>query len=103
MIPKIEHIANQLQQARKDKALSQRALGEKVGLPQGHISNIEASKVDLKTSSLIELARVLDLELMLVPRQLINAVEALKSNKMTLKNGRQRPAYELEDEEDEND
>ncbi len=73
----IEHIAANLKAARKAKKLSQTELGAKVGLPQSHISKIESGRTDLKLSSLIALARALDLELTLVPRQLIPAVQSL--------------------------
>lgn len=74
----LENIAQELKAARNKKGLSQRELGAKVGIPQSHISKIENGAVDLKTSSLIELARALDLELMLVPRALIPAVQGLQ-------------------------
>ncbi|MCH9000308.1 MAG: helix-turn-helix transcriptional regulator [Proteobacteria bacterium] len=74
----VENIAQELKAARNNKGLSQRKLGAKVGVPQSHISKIENGTVDLKTSSLIELARALDLELMLVPRALIPAVQGLQ-------------------------
>lgn len=74
----VENIAQELKAARNKKGLSQRELGAKVGIPQSHISKIENGAVDLKTSSLIELARALDLELMLVPRALTPAVQGLQ-------------------------
>ena len=46
-------------------------------MPQAHISKIENAAVDLKLSSLVELARVLGLELMLVPRRLVPAVQTM--------------------------
>ena len=73
----IEPIVRQIKVARSARKLSQRALSAKVGLPQGHISRIEAGEVDLKLSSLVGLARALDLEPMLVPRQRIRAVDAV--------------------------
>ena len=73
----IEPIVRQIKVARSARKLSQRALSAKVGLPQGHISRIEAGEVDLKLSSLVGLARALDLEPMLVPRQRIKAVDAI--------------------------
>ncbi|MBL4574475.1 MAG: helix-turn-helix transcriptional regulator [Opitutaceae bacterium] len=65
----IAHIAQQIKEAREAKGLSQRALSKKVGIPQSHISKIENGTVNLQLSSLIELARVLELELMLVPKK----------------------------------
>ena len=70
-------LAEQLKAARAEKGLSQRALSQKIGVPQSHISKIENGQVDIKTSSLIEFARALGLEPMLVPRRLVPAVEAL--------------------------
>ncbi|MAW99921.1 MULTISPECIES: helix-turn-helix domain-containing protein [Stakelama] len=66
---------HRLRHARREKSLSQRALGERVGLPQSHISKIEQGAVDLQFSSLAELARALDLELTLVPRAAVAALE----------------------------
>ena len=73
----IEPMIRQLRKARGARKLSQRALGAKAGLPQGHISRIEAGEVDLKLSSLVGLARALDLEPMLVPRRQIKTVDAI--------------------------
>jgi transcriptional regulator with XRE-family HTH domain len=70
-------IAGTLRGAREAKGLTQRALAERAGVPQSHISRIESGAVDLQTSSLIQLARALDLELSLVPRQIVPAVDAL--------------------------
>ena len=72
-----EHIARALKAARESKGLSQRALSKKVGVPQGHISKIENGAVDLRLSSLIALARVLDLEMTLVPRKVMAAVQSI--------------------------
>lgn len=73
----IEHIVRTLRNAREARGLSQRALSAKTGITQGHISNIENGAVDLRISSLVELARVLDLELELVPRKAVTAVHAI--------------------------
>jgi len=73
----LQDIAGALKQARVRKALNQRALSKLSGVPQGQISKIENGAVDLRASSLIELARALDLELMLVPRRALPAVDAL--------------------------
>lgn len=71
----IEEIAASLREARIAKALTQKALGQRVGLPQSHISKIEKGAVDLKLSSLVEIARALELEITLVPRKALPAVE----------------------------
>ena len=77
MVYDIDHIAATLKAAREGKGLSQRALAQKAGVPQGHISKIENGAVDLRLSSLIALARALDLELTLVPRRVVPAVRSI--------------------------
>lgn len=68
-------IAADIRAARQAKALTQKELGQRVGLPQSHISKIEKGAVDLQLSSLVEIARALDLEAKLVPRKALPAVE----------------------------
>lgn len=72
-----EHIATTLKAARESRGLSQRALSKSTGVPQSHISKIENGTVDLRLSSLIALARVLDLEVTLVPRKSVSAVQSI--------------------------
>ena len=54
-----------------------RELSAKSGVPQSHISKIENGAVDLRTSSLVALARVLDLELELVSKKTVPAVKSI--------------------------
>ena len=49
----IEVIAVSVRETRIAKALTQKELGQRVGLPQSHISKIEKGAVDLKLSSLV--------------------------------------------------
>jgi transcriptional regulator with XRE-family HTH domain len=72
-----EDIIKALKHARQAKGLSQRALSSLIGVPQSHISKIESGGTDIRLSSLIELARVLDLELKLVPRKAVPAIETV--------------------------
>ena len=72
-----EHITSTLKTARKTKGFSQRELSKRAGVPQSHISKIENGTVDLRLSSLVALARILDLELMLVPRKTVSAVQSI--------------------------
>jgi transcriptional regulator with XRE-family HTH domain len=66
-----------LLKARHRKGLTQKQLSELLGLPQSYISQVEQGRHDVKTSTLTAWARVLDLELMLVPRQQVLAVSYL--------------------------
>lgn len=90
-------LLEQLKKVREEKGLSQRALSANVAIPQSHISKIENGQVDVQTSSLIELARALDLELMLVPRRIVPLVETLST---TTGQEFPRPAYRLGDGDD---
>lgn len=111
-----EHIAALLKEARENKGLSQRELAKRSGVPQSHISKIEAGAVDLRVSSLSALARALDLELVLVPRKAMPAVNSIvrSTSVRNLSNGHgkmpeqsesqsSRPAYSLDDDEEDND
>lgn len=102
MLNSIAHIVEILKKARMKKKLSQRDLSIKTGMPQGHISRIENGRIDLQTSSLIEISRTLDLELMLVPRNLVPTFQTLlQEDKKAL--GKQVPKYRLDQEEPEED
>lgn len=73
----LETLTEALRQARLAKGWSQRALSARAHLTQAQISRIENGEVDLQVSTLLELARSLDLDLQLVPRSAITAVEAV--------------------------
>ena len=91
-----EYIASTLKAAREARGLSQRDLSAKAGVPQSHISKIENGAVDLRVSSLVELARVLDLELMLLPRKTVSAVQSLVRSSSTQEGkAPQQPQKEL--------
>jgi transcriptional regulator with XRE-family HTH domain len=75
-----DDILRTLRAARESSGLSQRDLSSRVGVPQSHISKIESGATDLRLSSLVEMARALDYELVLVPRKLLSAVGAIVSN-----------------------
>jgi len=70
-------LVRKLVQARHSHGWSQRDLASKVGLPQVHISAIETGKVAPRFNTLLDLVRILDQDLVLVPRSLVPAVQAL--------------------------
>lgn len=72
----LEALTEAIRQARLAKGWSQRDLSARAHLTQAQISRIENGEVDLQVSTLIELARSLDLDLQLVPRTALVAVEA---------------------------
>lgn len=100
MSPNLQPLITELAAARREVKLSQRALGRKIGLAQSHVSKIERGAVDPQLSNLLEIARALGLELMLVPRRLVPAVRALTRPAVHEAGIEQLPAYRL-DETDE--
>lgn len=94
-----QELIDTLKKARRAKGLSQQVLAAKVSVPQSHISRIESGQVNLTLASFVEIARTLELDVMLVPRQMVALVKGFMQPKQT---GENRPAY-LPDEEDENE
>lgn len=72
----LESLTEVIRQARLAKGWSQRDLSARAHLTQAQISRIENGEVDMQVSTLIELARSLDLDLQLVPKTALVAVEA---------------------------
>jgi transcriptional regulator with XRE-family HTH domain len=84
-------ILAQLLQARKSREMTQEELANKSGLGQSQISQIEHQAINPQLSTIQDLARVLDLELMLIPRHLLSAVEGVLRGTA----GSDRPLYDL--------
>jgi transcriptional regulator with XRE-family HTH domain len=72
-----ESLIAQAREVREASGVSQRALSERAGLTQSHISQIESGKMEPGLSSFIDMTRALDLEVMLVPKKLVPAVLGL--------------------------
>lgn len=70
-------IASSIKAARLAKGWSQRELSSRASVVQPQISRFENGAVDLHLSTLVELARTLDLELKLIPRTALPAVTAV--------------------------
>lgn len=112
----LEYFSERLRDGRNAKHLSQRELSKLAGVPQSHISRIESNQVDLRLSSLIAIANALDLEVALVPRQAMPAVQSIArqaAQKMAALRNRivhtpsqqespmpAKPAYSLDEEDD---
>ena len=73
----VKQLAQTLKDARITRGLSQRELAESAGLGQSRLALIEAGRVDFRISTLVQLARALDLELVLAPRRVLPAVQSL--------------------------
>lgn len=72
-----EALRHELKEERLERGWSQLEFGRRVGLPQAHISAIESGKTAPRFDTLLDLVRVLDRDLLLVPRALVPAVQAL--------------------------
>ncbi len=73
----MKSIIEQLRSYRLAIGLKQAAMGEKIGLPQSHVSKIESGATDPRLSTVLDMARVLDQELVLIPRQLLPQLSGL--------------------------
>lgn len=74
MAYKTEHITQQLRAAREAQKMSQRELSARSGLTQSHISQIERGIMEPGLGSLVDVARALDLEIVLAPKKLMPAI-----------------------------
>jgi len=100
MIYSTQYIAQQMKETRGNMGLSQRELSARAGVPQSHISKIESGNVDLRLSSLVAISRALELELALVPRKYLSAVNSMVDGAKSATDGKPpRPAYSLDGEE----
>ena len=70
-------IFNSLTEARHCRGFTQNQLSHLLKLPQSHISQIEQGKHDIKLSTLLNWARALDLEVMLIPRKEVPTISYL--------------------------
>jgi transcriptional regulator with XRE-family HTH domain len=72
-----EAMRRQLVEARHKRGWTQTQLGKQLGLPQMHVSGIETGKIVPRFDTLLDIARVLDQDLLMVPRELVPAVWAM--------------------------
>ena len=66
-----------LKEARLKRGWSQRDLVSRVGLTQRHVSGIESGKIVPRYDTILELVRILDHDLLMVPRALVPVVQSL--------------------------
>src|SRR5208282_2246626 len=72
-----EDMRRALKDAREKRGWTQRDLASRVGLTQTHISGIESGKIVPRYDTLLELVRILDRDLLMVPRTLVPVVQSL--------------------------
>ncbi len=72
-----EDLRRTLKEAREKRGWTQRDLASRLGLTQTHISGIESGKIVPRYDTLLELVRILDRDLLMVPRTLVPVVQSL--------------------------
>jgi transcriptional regulator with XRE-family HTH domain len=72
-----EDIRRTLKEVREKRGWTQRDLASRLGLTQTHISGIESGKIVPRYDTLLELVRILDRDLLMVPRALVPVVQSL--------------------------
>jgi len=72
-----EDMRRTLKEVREKRGWTQRDLASRVGLTQTHISGIESGKIVPRYDTLLELVRILDRDLLMVPRALVPVVQSL--------------------------
>ena len=87
----LETLGARIKAMRRANGLSQRQLSELAGMPQAHISRIEAGAVDLRVTSLLAIAHALDHEFAAVPHWAAPFLDSLARSGP----GGQRPAQTL--------
>ena len=98
----IKSIADLLTAARKRKGLTQSQLAHLLAVPQSYIARIEAGGTDLRTSKLVEIARLVDLELFFVEKKLAKHVELVIGEDYREFLEQDTPAYQPDEVDGEN-
>src|ERR1700728_4038047 len=88
----------QIKNARARRGWGQRELAAQVGLQQPHVSAIESGEVVPRFDTVLDLVRVLNLDLLLVPRALVPAVQSVIRAQQEPEGSEERSLY-ADDEE----
>lgn len=73
----ITTISGQLSNRRAELGLTQGGVSSRAGVTQSYLSAIERGKIDVRLSTLQDVARALQLELVLVPTEELASVQAI--------------------------
>jgi len=87
---------------RKKRGWSQRDLASRLGIGQRHISGIESGKIVPRYDTLLEIVRMLDRDLIMVPRALVPIVQSLVRDHLKDEpgEGEERSLYAADRDED---
>jgi transcriptional regulator with XRE-family HTH domain len=91
-----------LKDAREKRGWSQRDLARRLGIAQRHISGIESGKIVPRYDTLLEFVRMLDRDLLMVPRALVPVVQSLVRDHLRDQpgEGEERPLYAAAGDDD---
>jgi transcriptional regulator with XRE-family HTH domain len=89
-------------EAREKRGWSQRDLASRLGIGQRHISGIESGKIVPRYDTLLEVVRMLDRDLIMVPRALVPIVQSLVRDHLKDEpgEGEERSLYAADRDED---
>jgi transcriptional regulator with XRE-family HTH domain len=89
-------------EARKEHGWSQRDLASRLGIGQRHVSGIESGKTVPRYDTLLEIVRMLDHDLIMVPRALVPIVQSLVRDHLKDEpgEGEERSLYAADRDED---
>ncbi len=96
-----DDLRQEIRERRKAKGWNQEELAQKAGLSQRHISGIETGKIVPRYDTLLDILRVLDRDLILIPRDLLAAVQALirdYRNRAAHGQTEERPLYAVDED-----
>ncbi len=72
----MRHLGTMIKKGRRKLGLSQRAFAAKAGIGQNMVTGIELGR-DAQLTTLEKMARAANLEIVLVPREILPAIQAL--------------------------
>lgn len=96
-------ICQSIRQRRKEKNWSQEDLAKKLGMMQRHISEIERGKVMPRLDTVLNILRILNVDLVLVPQKLVRLVQVIVDDNTHphKKSPKDRPFYAAEEDDEE--
>lgn len=100
MVYAIQDYVKQMRKARLERGWSQKELAQKAGITQSHLSRIEGGEMDMRFSNVIELVRLLNLEVLFVPKHSVTSINSLIDEISEKTEVTSKPAFTLDEEED---
>jgi transcriptional regulator with XRE-family HTH domain len=95
----IDELIESLVNARRAKKLTQSEMAKRMGFPQSYLSRLENGKLDIRISTLIDIARYLNLELILAPDTMAETIKTLIAPENV--SGTAKAIYNLDDADEE--